>query len=119
MPHYNHSGESGTAHPLVPRTWFVPRFEWSKENLRKDGLGNALDAKQIEIIVGDGYNGLQRQVLATYALEAQHLIEFFLGPYNVIHIGAAAPNIPSGPATQLSGKDVHSHWRLRTRRSSA
>lgn len=45
---------------------------------------------------------LQRQVLATiYALEAQ-LLTLFLAPYNVIHVGAAAPNVPSGLVNQLS-----------------
>ncbi|KAF8698928.1 hypothetical protein AX14_001051 [Amanita brunnescens Koide BX004] len=64
----------------------VPELvEWSKENLRKDGLGNALDAKQIEVIVGDGRNGFAET-----------------GPYNVIHVGAAAPNVPSSLVTQLS-----------------
>lgn len=31
--------------------------EWSVENLKKDGLGQALDDKQIEMIVGDGRQG--------------------------------------------------------------
>ncbi|KAF8348500.1 protein-L-isoaspartate O-methyltransferase [Amanita rubescens] len=64
----------------------VPELvEWSKENLRKDGLGNALDAKQIEVIVGDGRDGYAEK-----------------GPYNAIHVGAAAPNVPSTLVNQLA-----------------
>ncbi|KAK2461149.1 hypothetical protein APHAL10511_006676 [Amanita phalloides] len=64
----------------------VPELvEWSRENLRKDGLGKALDAKQIEVIVGDGRDGCPEK-----------------GPYNAIHVGAAAPNVPSFLVDQLA-----------------
>lgn len=32
--------------------------QWSLNNLRNDGLGQALDDKQIEMIVGDGRQGM-------------------------------------------------------------
>jgi len=31
--------------------------EWSIQNLKKDGLGSALDQKQIEMVDGDGRQG--------------------------------------------------------------
>jgi protein-L-isoaspartate(D-aspartate) O-methyltransferase len=31
--------------------------EWSVQNLKKDGLGSALEKKQIEMITGDGRQG--------------------------------------------------------------
>lgn len=31
--------------------------DWSVENLKKDGLGEALEKKQIEMVVGDGRQG--------------------------------------------------------------
>jgi protein-L-isoaspartate(D-aspartate) O-methyltransferase len=33
--------------------------EWSVQNLKKDGLGSALEKKQIEMITGDGRQGLR------------------------------------------------------------
>ncbi|KAF8623827.1 hypothetical protein AX15_006156 [Amanita polypyramis BW_CC] len=64
----------------------VPELaEWSKENLRKDGLGEALDTQQIEVIVGDGRNGCPEK-----------------GPYNAIHVGAAAPSMPPTLVDQLA-----------------
>jgi len=44
---------------------------------------------------------MQRRVLATYARRVQLLINF-LGPYNAIHVGAAAPNVPSTLVNQLT-----------------
>ncbi|KAF9269574.1 protein-L-isoaspartate O-methyltransferase [Marasmius fiardii PR-910] len=59
--------------------------EWSKENLKKDGLGAELESKSIQIITGDGRKG--------YANE---------GPYDAIHVGAAAPTIPPALVDQLA-----------------
>jgi len=58
---------------------------WSVENLKKDGLGPALESGQIEMIVGDGRKG--------YAAG---------GPYDCIHVGAAAPTIPQELIDQLA-----------------
>ncbi|KAG6896370.1 hypothetical protein C0992_008739 [Termitomyces sp. T32_za158] len=59
--------------------------QWSKENLRRDGLGNALDEGRIVIVTGDGRQG--------YASG---------GPYDAIHVGAAAPTTPSKLVEQLA-----------------
>ncbi|KAG7095481.1 hypothetical protein E1B28_006220 [Marasmius oreades] len=59
--------------------------EWSKENLRSDGLGNELELKNIQIIAGDGREG--------YVSE---------GPYDAIHVGAAAPTVPQALVDQLA-----------------
>ncbi|KII87681.1 hypothetical protein PLICRDRAFT_125028 [Plicaturopsis crispa FD-325 SS-3] len=59
--------------------------DWSVQNLQKDGLGGALAAGQIEMIVGDGRQG--------YASA---------GPYDAIHVGAAAPTLPAPLVEQLA-----------------
>ncbi|OJT07557.1 Protein-L-isoaspartate(D-aspartate) O-methyltransferase [Trametes pubescens] len=59
--------------------------EWSVGNLRKDGLGSALDKGQIKMIAGDGRKGLPED-----------------GPYDAIHVGAAAPTLPKGLVEQLA-----------------
>ncbi|OCH86136.1 Pcmt1-prov protein [Obba rivulosa] len=59
--------------------------EWSKENLRRDGLGSALDDGRIEIIAGDGRKGYPSA-----------------SPYNAIHVGAAAPTLPTPLVDQLA-----------------
>ncbi|KAG6872497.1 hypothetical protein C0995_009359 [Termitomyces sp. Mi166 len=74
-------------HHLVGPTGTVVGIEhvdelakWSIENLRKDGLGEAVDEGRIVIVTGDG-----RQ-----------------GPYDAIHVGAAAPITPPKLLEQLA-----------------
>ncbi|THU93631.1 Pcmt1-prov protein [Dendrothele bispora CBS 962.96] len=59
--------------------------EWSRQNLKNDGLGETLESGEIEIIAGDGRQG--------YAAG---------GPYDAIHVGAAAPTIPEALVQQLA-----------------
>jgi len=59
--------------------------DWSVENLKKDGLGPALESGRVEMIAGDGRKGY---VAA--------------GPYDCIHVGAAAPTIPQELVDQLA-----------------
>jgi len=59
--------------------------QFSVENLKKDGLGKALEDRQIEMIVGDGRQGYPSG-----------------GPYDVIHVGAAAPRLPQLLVDQLA-----------------
>ncbi|KAF9459669.1 protein-L-isoaspartate O-methyltransferase [Collybia nuda] len=59
--------------------------DWSIENLKKDGLGQALEHKQIEMIAGDGRQGHASG-----------------GPYDAIHVGAAAPTLPPALVEQLA-----------------
>lgn len=58
---------------------------WSKQNLRADGLGPALDSGQIVIVCGDGREGVASSA-----------------PYDAIHVGAAPPEIPSALIDQLN-----------------
>ncbi|PPQ71727.1 hypothetical protein CVT26_007637 [Gymnopilus dilepis] len=57
----------------------------SIENLKKDGKGEALDRGEIKMITGDGRQG--------YAAD---------GPYDAIHVGAAAPTVPEALIDQLA-----------------
>jgi protein-L-isoaspartate(D-aspartate) O-methyltransferase len=52
---------------------------WSISNLRKDGLGPALESGDIVMIAGDGRRAEGGEDGA---------------PYDVIHVGAAAPEMP-------------------------
>ncbi|TDL22731.1 protein-L-isoaspartate O-methyltransferase [Rickenella mellea] len=64
----------------------IPQLvDWSVENLRKDGLSDALDSGDIKMVAGDGRQG--------WASE---------GPYNAIHVGAAAPTMPQPLIDQLA-----------------
>ncbi|TEB34048.1 protein-L-isoaspartate O-methyltransferase [Coprinellus micaceus] len=64
----------------------VPELvEWSEKNLRTDGLSKSLDDKSIEMIAGDGRKGYEQG-----------------GPYDVIHVGAAAPTVPQELIDQLA-----------------
>ncbi|KAF8882417.1 Pcmt1-prov protein [Infundibulicybe gibba] len=68
-------------HHLVVGIDHIPELvEWSIQNLNKDGLGKALESAEIEMITGDGR----------------------LGPYDVIHVGAAAPTMPAALIEQLA-----------------
>ncbi|KAF5330163.1 hypothetical protein D9611_010564 [Ephemerocybe angulata] len=58
---------------------------WSEGNLRQDGLGHALDSGAIEMVAGDGREG--------YAPG---------GPYEAIHVGAAASKVPQALLDQLA-----------------
>jgi protein-L-isoaspartate(D-aspartate) O-methyltransferase len=57
---------------------------WSKGNLRQDGLGPSLDKGEIVTVTGDGRQGYSG-----------------LAQYDVIHVGAAAPTIPQELVNQL------------------
>ncbi|KXN84050.1 Protein-L-isoaspartate(D-aspartate) O-methyltransferase [Leucoagaricus sp. SymC.cos] len=59
--------------------------DWSVTNLRQDGLGKALEKKQIEMVAGDGRKGYPSG-----------------GPYDAIHVGAAAPSLPQELVDQLA-----------------
>jgi len=75
-------GQSGT---VVGIDHIPELVQFSLENLREDGLGKALDDGQIEMVVGDGRQG--------YASS---------GPYDAIHVGAAAPTLPQTLVEQLA-----------------
>ncbi|KAL0565153.1 hypothetical protein V5O48_016877 [Marasmius crinis-equi] len=59
--------------------------DWSKENLVKDGLKDQLESKTIQVVAGDGRKGFPSE-----------------GPYDAIHVGAAAPTVPEALIEQLA-----------------
>ncbi|KAL0067451.1 hypothetical protein AAF712_005438 [Marasmius tenuissimus] len=59
--------------------------EWSRENMLKDGLKDELDSGKIQLIAGDGRKGYPSE-----------------GPYDAIHVGAAAPTVPEALIEQLA-----------------
>ncbi|KZT24906.1 protein-L-isoaspartate O-methyltransferase, partial [Neolentinus lepideus HHB14362 ss-1] len=59
--------------------------QWSKENLRRDGLSKEMDEGRIIMIAGDGRQGWPSE-----------------GPYDAIHVGAAAPTMPQALIEQLA-----------------
>ncbi|KAH9947530.1 Pcmt1-prov protein [Amylocystis lapponica] len=59
----------------------VPELvDWSVQNLARDGLGAALAGGRIRMVAGDGRKG----------------------PYDAIHVGAAAPTMPAELVEQLA-----------------
>ncbi|THH12822.1 hypothetical protein EW146_g7334 [Bondarzewia mesenterica] len=64
----------------------IPQLvEWSIKNLGKDGLQHALDDNEIVMLAGDGRLGYPDG-----------------GPYDAIHVGAAAPVLPQLLVDQLT-----------------
>ncbi|RPD81751.1 Pcmt1-prov protein [Lentinus tigrinus ALCF2SS1-7] len=64
----------------------VPELvHWSLDNLRKDGLNTAVDEGKIKIVAGDGRKGSPDD-----------------GPFDAIHVGAAAPSMPTALVEQLA-----------------
>jgi len=59
--------------------------DWSKGNLVKDGLERELEGGKVKLVCGDGRKG--------YAQD---------GPYDAIHVGAAAPRLPQELVDQLA-----------------
>jgi len=57
----------------------------SVENIQKDGKGDLLESGQLKMVVGDGRQGWSEG-----------------GPYNAIHVGAAAPELPQALVDQLA-----------------
>lgn len=73
------------AHGKVVGIDHIPALvAWSAANLVRDGLGPALSAGQIEMVAGDGREGYAQA-----------------GPYDAIHVGAAAPSLPQALVEQL------------------
>ncbi|KAF9528415.1 protein-L-isoaspartate O-methyltransferase [Crepidotus variabilis] len=59
--------------------------DWSVDNLKADGLDTPLQSGDIRIIAGDGRQGFLEE-----------------GPYDAIHVGAAAPTVPQALVDQLA-----------------
>jgi len=76
----------------------------SKKNLRADSLGSHLDDGSINVVTGDGRQGYTEAA-----------------PYDVIHVGAAAPMLPQPLVDQLAkpgrmfipiGDGVQAIWQI-------
>ncbi|KIP04486.1 hypothetical protein PHLGIDRAFT_129466 [Phlebiopsis gigantea 11061_1 CR5-6] len=83
--HHLVSSPSGTAGKVVGIDHIPELVQFSVDNLRNDGLGSALDDGRIVMIEGDGRKGWVQE-----------------GPYDVIHVGAAAPTLPEPLVEQLA-----------------
>ncbi|PWN48220.1 putative l-isoaspartyl protein carboxyl methyltransferase [Violaceomyces palustris] len=59
--------------------------DWSKQNLQSDGLTKAMEKGQIQAVCGDGRKGWSDRA-----------------PYDAIHVGAAAPEMPEDLVEQLA-----------------
>lgn len=75
-------GPSGT---VVGIEHISELVDWSVENLKKDGLENAVKDRSIVMVSGDGRKGYPK-----------------LAPYDAIHVGAAAPHLPQELVDQLA-----------------
>ncbi|KAJ4489924.1 protein-L-isoaspartate O-methyltransferase [Lentinula aciculospora] len=76
----------GNSKPLITGIEHISQLtDWSISNLKRDGLGEALERGQIEMVTGDGRLG--------YPSNA---------PYHAIHVGAAAPELPQELVDQLA-----------------
>ncbi|TBU46696.1 Pcmt1-prov protein [Dichomitus squalens] len=79
-------GDPRSAESKVFGIEHIPELvDWSLGNLRRDGLGEAIDQGKIKVISGDGRKGLPEE-----------------GPYDAIHVGAAAPTLPAPLVEQLA-----------------
>ncbi|KZT69179.1 protein-L-isoaspartate O-methyltransferase [Daedalea quercina L-15889] len=77
--------DSGVTGTVVGIDHIPELVDWSKSNLKRDGLGAALDSGHIKMIAGDGRQGFAEA-----------------GPYDAIHVGAAAPTMPQPLVDQLA-----------------
>ncbi|KAH9941842.1 Pcmt1-prov protein [Epithele typhae] len=79
-----HAGSEFTA-KVVAIDHIDELVSWSVDNLRRDGLGREVDQGHIRVIAGDGRKGVPED-----------------GPYDAIHVGAAAPTVPDALIEQLA-----------------
>jgi len=77
---------TGTGAGVVVGIEHIPALtEFAERNIRADGLGAALDEQAIVLVTGDGRLGYPQK-----------------GPYDAIHVGAAARTIPPALLEQLA-----------------
>merc|ERR1719435_653317 len=75
-------GQSGK---VVGIDHIEPLVAASVDNIKKDGKEELLESGQLKLVVGDGRQGWAED-----------------GPYNAIHVGAAAPTLPEALVEQLA-----------------
>jgi protein-L-isoaspartate(D-aspartate) O-methyltransferase len=75
----------------------------SVDSLKKDGLGSAIEAQKIIMVDGDGRQGKGYFNIASQCASTKPFFSGYPshGPYDAIHIGAAAPSLPTLRATLL------------------
>ena len=84
--------------------------EWSVGNLRQDGLGDAVEHGRIKMVAGDGRKGECCSMHGAQPLNGGGTCGFNVGvagvpeegPFDVIHVGAAAPALPAALVEQLA-----------------
>lgn len=69
-------------------------MEQSKDNIKQDNP-QLLDSGQLRIVLGDGRQGFAE-----------------LGPYDAIHVGAAAPTLPQALIEQLKVTTMPLNWHV-------
>jgi protein-L-isoaspartate(D-aspartate) O-methyltransferase len=75
----------------------------SVDNLKMDGLDAALRSGEITMIVGDGRKGFSQSGASHLSIPfCSSLISSPQGPYDVIHVGAAAASLPKALVDQLA-----------------
>ncbi|UZJ52901.1 hypothetical protein CBS101457_002221 [Exobasidium rhododendri] len=79
------SGEGNNKKQVIGVDHIPQLVKMADDNLRKDGLGEFLDQGKIQVVLGDGRLGFAQG-----------------GPYDAIHVGAAASTIPEALVEQLA-----------------
>ena len=75
----------GASGKVVGIDHYAGLVKFSMENIKRDGKESLLDSGNIILIAGDGREGYTEA-----------------GPYNAIHVGAAAPHLPEELVKQLA-----------------
>ncbi|KAI0696816.1 protein-L-isoaspartate O-methyltransferase [Cytidiella melzeri] len=76
---------SGTKGKVIGIDHIPELVDFSTDNLKRDGLGKAMEESNLVMIAGDGRKGYPREA-----------------PYDAIHVGAAAPTLPEALVQQLA-----------------
>jgi len=87
QPHeHERSNSSSSAAAVVVGIEHIPTLtSLAEKNIRADGLGKAIDEQGIVLVTGDGRLGYAEK-----------------GPYDAIHVGAAARTVPPALVEQLA-----------------
>jgi len=104
LHHLVSPGDERPAGKVVGIDHIAELVDWSVENLKKDGLGPALESGQIEMIAGDGRKGRPTNPSHAFCNPFSPSSTGYAGagPYDCIHVGAAAPTIPQDLIDQLA-----------------
>jgi protein-L-isoaspartate(D-aspartate) O-methyltransferase len=76
--------------------------DWSVQNLKNDGLGTAIDKGELVLVAGDGRQGYASAGRLALLLLLVLIDVGDVGPYDAIHVGAAAASVPQSLIDQLA-----------------